>query len=192
MNPCLAIIDRNTLSSSALSGIIRESFGAVEIRRYRNLEEFIRDSNRHFVHFLVSSDILFRHINEFETLSNQTTALSEGPDKRLEAAGYNVLDISLSEEEIRAKLAILRFAGRYVEENSKKKLIQEKLSPREKDVLKLMVKGLINKEIAKQLKISTPTVIFHRNNICEKLQTRSLGKLTILAVVSGIIEINEF
>ena len=54
-----------------------------------------------------------------------------------------------------------------------------------------MIKGLINKEIAQELQISTATVIFHRNNICEKLQTRSIGKLTIFAVLSGIIDINE-
>ena len=54
-----------------------------------------------------------------------------------------------------------------------------------------MVKGLINKEIAKELNISTTTVIFHRNNICDKLQTRSIGKLTIYAVLSGIVSIKE-
>jgi FixJ family two-component response regulator len=54
-----------------------------------------------------------------------------------------------------------------------------------------MVKGMINKEMAETLGISATTVIFHRNNICEKLQTRSIGKLTIFAVLSGIIDINE-
>ena len=65
------------------------------------------------------------------------------------------------------------------------------LSEREKDVLKLIVKGYINKEIAQKLNISLTTVIFHRNNICEKLQTRSIGKLTIFAVLSGIVDIKE-
>ena len=69
--------------------------------------------------------------------------------------------------------------------------VGNRLSPREKDVLSLMVKGLINKEIARELNISLTTVIFHRNNICEKLQTRSLGKLTIFAVFSGIVDLNE-
>jgi DNA-binding CsgD family transcriptional regulator len=54
-----------------------------------------------------------------------------------------------------------------------------------------MIKGLINKEIAEELKISLTTVIFHRNNICLKLGTRSIGKLTIFAVLSGLIDINE-
>ena len=65
------------------------------------------------------------------------------------------------------------------------------LSPREQEVLVLMVKGLINKEIAEKLGVSLPTVIFHRNNICDKLQTRSIGKLTIHAVLSGLIDIND-
>ena len=49
----------------------------------------------------------------------------------------------------------------------------------------------INKEIAQQLNISTPTAIFHRNNICEKLQTRSIGKLTVYAVLSGLVDLKE-
>jgi DNA-binding CsgD family transcriptional regulator len=54
-----------------------------------------------------------------------------------------------------------------------------------------MVKGYINKEIADRLNISLTTVIFHRNNICDKLQTRSVGKLTIYAVLAGILQLNE-
>ena len=54
-----------------------------------------------------------------------------------------------------------------------------------------MVKGFINKEIASKLGISLPTVIFHRNNICLKLKTRSIGKMTVYAVLAGIVEINE-
>ena len=70
-------------------------------------------------------------------------------------------------------------------------LQKDKLSKREKEVLKLMVKGLINKEIAQELNISLTTAIFHRNNICDKLQTRSIGKLTVYAVLSGLIDISD-
>ena len=195
MNPCIAIISANTLSSIALRSILNDLYRNVEVYAYNTMDGFIRDSNRHFIHFFVSSDILFRHIDEFETLRNQTTVLSEGPDRRFKAAGYNVLDISMTENEITGKLIRTKLVSRYEEsaDNAGKRQVrsEDSLSTREKEVLKLMIKGLINKEIAKASNISVTTVIFHRNNICEKLQTRSIGKLTLFAVLSGIIEINE-
>ena len=193
MNPCLAIIDPNTLSSIALRSILCDVYNNVEVLTYSTMDSFIRDSNRHFVHFFVSSDILFKHIDEFETLKNQTTVISVGPDRKFSNAGYNVLDISLPEEELMSKLLRIQLVSRYEVQHGKSTRLKSssELSPREKDVLRLMVKGMINKEMAETLGISATTVIFHRNNICEKLQTRSIGKLTIFAVLSGIIDINE-
>ena len=193
MNPCLAIIDTNTLSNIALRSVLWDVYNNVEVYTYGDMDSFIRDSNRHFVHFFVNSDILFKHIDEFETLKNQTTVISVGPDKKFSKAGFNVLDISLPEEELMSKLLRIQLVSRYEVQHGKTSRLKSssELSPREKDVLRLMVKGMINKEMAETLGISATTVIFHRNNICEKLQTRSIGKLTIFAVLSGIIDINE-
>ena len=193
MNPCLAIIDSNTLSSIALRSILWDIYNNVEVYTYGNMESFIKDSNRHFVHFFVNADILFMHIDEFETLKNQTTVISVGPDRKFGKAGFNVLDISLPEEELMSKLLRIQLISRYEVQHGKPGKINKdnELSPREKDVLRLMVKGMINKEMAETLGISATTVIFHRNNICQKLQSRSIGKLTIFAVLSGIIDINE-
>ncbi len=191
MNPCIAIIDHNTLSRTALQNIIIETFGSLEVYSYGTMDSFIRDSNRHFIHFFVSADILFRHIDEFETLQSQTTVLCEGPNRRFESAGYDVLDISLPVNDLIGKLTVIKLVSRFEEQGEKDKGIKERLSAREKEVLRLMVKGLMNKEIAQELGVSLPTAIFHRNNICEKLQTRSLGRLTIFAVMSGIVDINE-
>ena len=157
------------------------------------MDSFIRDSNRHFIHFFIESDILFRHIDEFITLRKQTTVLSMGRNRRFAEEGFNILDITMSEAEITDRLLHIQLISRFEDpqEIKRNKGIGEALSSREKEVLKLMIKGLINKEIAQQLEISVTTVIFHRNNICEKLQTRSIGKLTIFAVLSGIIDINE-
>ena len=55
----------------------------------------------------------------------------------------------------------------------------------------LLIQGKINKEIADRLDISVTTVIFHRNNICQKLGTRSLGRLTIYAVLAGLVDIDR-
>ena len=192
MTPCIAIIDRNTLSGIALRSILWDTFGNVEIHLYNTMDRFIADSNRHFIHFFVDSDILFRYIDEFVTLKNRTTVLHEGAGHRFIKEGFSVLDLSLGEGELQNRILQMQLVSRYEERmEERRKSSESELSPRAQEVLILMVKGLINYEIAEKLGVSLPTVIFHRNNICEKLQTRSIGKLTIHAVLSGLIDIND-
>ena len=67
----------------------------------------------------------------------------------------------------------------------------EALSDREKDVIIGVVQGLLNKEIADRLCISTNTVITHRRNIARKLQIHSPAGLTIYAIVNGLVDISS-
>jgi RNA polymerase sigma factor (sigma-70 family) len=53
----------------------------------------------------------------------------------------------------------------------------ELLTPREKEVLDLVVAGRLNKTIADQLGISIKTVETHRAKVMEKMQARSLADL---------------
>ena len=62
---------------------------------------------------------------------------------------------------------------------------------REREVLKGIVSGMINKEIAAQMGVSVATVITHRNNLTDKLGTRSVAALTIFAVMHGIVQSEE-
>jgi DNA-binding NarL/FixJ family response regulator len=61
------------------------------------------------------------------------------------------------------------------------------ISPREKDVLKLVAHGMTNKEIAEKLFISTHTVITHRKNITAKLGIKTIAGLTVYAVINKLI-----
>lgn len=194
MNPCIAIIDQNTLSSIALKGVLSDMFPAIEIRAYRDMVQFIRDADRYFVHYFVSEDILFSNMSEFEMLRKQTIVLSKGGNRHFERLGFYVLDICCPEPDIIAGLLRLHAIGhpdRKDVDASKVRYKGEILSAREKEVLRLIVMGYINKEIADMLDISITTVIYHRNNICEKLGTRSIGRLTIFAVLSGLVDIND-
>lgn len=69
---------------------------------------------------------------------------------------------------------------------------QEALTERETDVLKLLVSGNANKEIADKLNISTHTVISHRKNISQKTGIKSVSGLTIYAVINNIIKLDNY
>jgi FixJ family two-component response regulator len=61
-----------------------------------------------------------------------------------------------------------------------------KLTPRERDVLPLVVSGLLNKQAAAQLGISEVTLQIHRRNIMQKMATASLADLVRIAQRLGI------
>lgn len=53
------------------------------------------------------------------------------------------------------------------------------LSPREKEVIRLLLQGKGNKQIAHELGISERTVEFHLNNIFEKMEVKSRVELIL-------------
>jgi Response regulator containing a CheY-like receiver domain and an HTH DNA-binding domain len=67
----------------------------------------------------------------------------------------------------------------------------ENLTEREKGVLKLLITGLSNKEVADRLIISPHTVITHRKNIVEKTGIRSLAGLAVYAILHNVAEPEE-
>ena len=66
----------------------------------------------------------------------------------------------------------------------------QNLTPREFDVLRLMVEGKANKVIAIDLDISQRTVEIHRARVMEKLEANSLAHLVrmVMAVDSSLLE----
>jgi DNA-binding NarL/FixJ family response regulator len=63
----------------------------------------------------------------------------------------------------------------------------DSLTPRELDVLQLMVKGHSNKEIAEQLFISDKTVKIHVSNILKKLGVKSRSQAIIYAIQHELV-----
>ncbi len=62
--------------------------------------------------------------------------------------------------------------------------IQERygaLSSREKEVMRLVCAGLMNKQVAAQIGISEITVKVHRHNVMKKLEAKSLPDLVRMA-----------
>lgn len=67
----------------------------------------------------------------------------------------------------------------------------EELSVRETEVLKLVARGLLNKQIADELNISMHTVISHRKNITRKLGIKTVSGLTVYSLLNGLITSKE-
>ena len=60
------------------------------------------------------------------------------------------------------------------------------LTPREREVLPLVVSGLLNKQVAGKLAISEITVQIHRGRIMKKMDAGSLAELVRMAGTLGI------
>lgn len=63
----------------------------------------------------------------------------------------------------------------------------KRLTPRERQVLALVVTGMLNKQIASELGIVEKTVKVHRARAMEKMQAGSVAALVRLADAAGII-----
>jgi DNA-binding NarL/FixJ family response regulator len=62
-----------------------------------------------------------------------------------------------------------------------------KLTPREREVLRLLVDGLSNQEIADGLKISRRTVHAHVSSAMRKTGTHSRTQLAVYALRTGLL-----
>lgn len=61
------------------------------------------------------------------------------------------------------------------------------LTPREREILQLVVEGKSNKDVANMLSLSVYTVETHRSNLMEKLNLKGVPELMLYAVRKGII-----
>ncbi|MCM1505169.1 MAG: LuxR C-terminal-related transcriptional regulator [Muribaculum sp.] len=96
----------------------------------------------------------------------------------------SVYDTAQTIEEVIVKLASEK-EEKPLEEESKA------LSQREKDVVIGIAKGLSNKEIATIMNVSVNTVMTHRRNISAKLKIHSPAGITIYAIVSKLIKLED-
>lgn len=198
MTPRIAIIDRNTLEAAGLKSILCDIVPQAAVSIYPTVAHLLRDSDEEmpFVHFFVTSQLLVTRADFFLQHQRQTIVLTSQAPKHPLVAHFRTLRTSMDEHELVKALLTLHqhghgsYAPHLVLPESGLPS-SSPLTPREAEVLALVARGLINKEIADRLSISLPTVITHRKNICEKLNLRTVSSLTIYAVTHGIVAIED-
>lgn len=62
------------------------------------------------------------------------------------------------------------------------------LTPREREVMRMAVQGLANKDIARALAVSRKTVEVHRAKVMAKMGAESFSELVRMALIVGILE----
>ena len=190
MIPEIAIVDQNTLTALGLQTIIEELLPKAIIRVFPSFERLVDDTPYMYAHYFVSAQIYFAHTAFFLERKTKTIVLSGGEQPTLN--GIHTLNIHLPQDKLVKDIMALRSSGHDGAQRPASSYPQHDtehdLSPREIEVLILITKGFINKEIADKLSISLTTVISHRKNITEKLGIKSASGLAVYAVMHGYIE----
>ncbi len=118
----------------------------------------------------------------------------------LKSGVHGTLSMNTNQEEILQAIKAIRNGERYVSADIANHLaastvMEEKPSPfrrlssRELQVVLMIVRGLSPKEIASKLFLSSKTISTYRSNIFNKLEVKNEVEMTLLAIMSGLLQI---
>lgn len=187
----IAVVESNTLAALGLQQILADILPTAEIRTFMSFEQLQDTDQGQFIHYFVSSRIYFEHTAYFRSPARRAIVLVSGD---LHISGVPTLNVCQREASLLKSILAMHsrhgHPGHSVV-HSPSAPTEQLLSPREIEVAIQLAKGLINKEIADRLNISTTTVITHRKNIMEKLHARSLADIIIYTVMNGLVDVGE-
>lgn len=183
--PEIAIVEPNTLAAIGLEMVLEEFMPQATVRTFNSFDALIDDTPDAYAHYFVAAQIYFDHTSFFLEKKHKAIVLTNGENNLL-ATGVATLNTNQCKEALVQNIICLHKKGHSNHPLGRTTATPD-LSAREIEVLILLTKGYINKEIADKLNISQTTVITHRKNITEKLGIKSVAGLAIYAVMNGYI-----
>ena len=183
--PAIAVLTPNILEGAGLRSIFEKVVPQAAVELFRSFEEYRAADPDRFIHCFVSVQLFTTHAAFFRERSHRTIVLTNGRP----CSGMHTLDVRTGEEEFVHALVQMQQQVRRPEHALPDRTpAAQPLSERETEVLTLIARGLINKEIAERLGIGLTTVISHRRNIMEKLGIRSVAGLAVYALTEGLVD----
>jgi len=201
----IAIVSANTLEAVGLESVLNELLPECEVcvfTTFADLQARDADTTPAFFHYFVAAQQVMEHCDFFLPRQRRTIVLAPSTMNDALFGHFHRLDCTLPEKELVKAILRLNSKGhgegmtqaspaRRMGHIATNAATAMPISSREAEVLALVVRGYINKEIADRLCISLTTVITHRKNICEKLHLHTVSSLTIYAVTHGIVRLDE-
>ncbi|MDX8338967.1 response regulator transcription factor [Draconibacterium sp. IB214405] len=188
------IIEPSAIIREGISAIIESMKDSAQLSFADTVEEALKFGQTDLFKIVIVNPVTLnnskKHLNNLLSLYNRTNVIglnSNHYDRNLSDNFTDNIFITDKHETI-TQIISKHFNAAPPASNE----IDNTLSEREIDVLKLLATGKSNKEIAEQLFISVHTVISHRKNISSKLGVKSTAALVIYAVANGLIDVDGF
>ena len=186
--PKIAIITPSTLEGIGLAALLRRAMPVGEVEVFCSLDALqAQGKPEDYIHLFISSRTLMENAGFF--LGRPRTIVLTRGDERLPIEGFHTLNVHQPEESLVRDILALASHGHRPPAGAKP--VKTPLTPRETEVLCLVVSGLLNKEIAEKMGVGMTTVISHRKNLTRKLGMRSVSALTVYAVTHGLVNLED-
>ena len=163
-----------------------------DVELFGDFEAFAEAAPERFFHFFVAAQLFVTHSSYFRPLRHKTILLCNGQPQPAYADMHRI-DVCTSEETVVRDILRMHRGAHHHEHDIGGAAYPAgvQLTGREAEVLALIARGYMNKEIADRLQIGLTTVISHRRNIMEKLGIRSVAGLAIYAMTAGYVAVDE-
>jgi len=190
----ILIIEPSVIIREGIAAILQQMKDGVELSFADTLEEALKFGQSELFKIVIINPVTLnnskKNLNNLLTLYNKTNVvglISNHYDRNLSDNFADNIFVTDRHETI-TQIISKHFNTTPAATND----IDNTLSEREIDVLKLLASGKSNKEIAEELFISIHTVISHRKNISNKIGVKSTAALVIYAVANGLIDVDSF
>lgn len=191
--PAIAVIAPSILTALGMKSILEKIIPMAEVEVFNDVHALEESGMERYFHFFTATPLFVRHSALFRPYRRRVILLAGGSVPP-ELADMRRLNILRSEEELVRDIMHMHRSVHHDAHDPAPDASAAQgpvLSAREAEVLVLIARGHINKEIAQRLGIGLTTVISHRRNLMEKLGIRSVSGLTLYAVTRGYVEADE-